>query len=192
MKMFATLLIYLLLAGGGMLICDGMWLKAKAMLAQFLLRDAWEETVRTGVSVKPWPWADSWPVARLWVPRLDIDRIVLEGDSGEVLAFGPGHISASATPGARGNCVLTGHRDTSFTFLEHLIPGDTLTVEGADGRRTTFTVTMSQVEHRSNLYFEEVDSPWLTLVTCYPFNAVRPGSDQRYVVFARLIEEGEA
>ena len=191
MKMFATLLIYLLLAGGGMLICDGMWLKAKAMLAQFLLRDAWEETIRTGVAVKPWPWADSWPVARLWVPRLDIDRIVLEGDSGEVLAFGPGHISASATPGARGNCVLTGHRDTSFTFLEQLIPGDTLTVEGADGKRTTFTVTMTQVEHRSNLYFEEVDSPWLTLVTCYPFDAVRPGTDQRYVVFARFIDKGE-
>lgn len=191
MKMFATLLIYLLLAGGGMLICDGMWLKAKAMLAQFLLRDAWEETIRTGVAVKPWPWADSWPVARLWVPRLDIDRIVLEGDSGEVLAFGPGHISASATPGARGNCVLTGHRDTSFTFLEQLIPGDTLTVEGADGKRTTFTVTMAQVEHRSNLYFEEVDSPWLTLVTCYPFDAVRPGTDQRYVVFARFIDKGE-
>ena len=189
MRMVATLVVYLLLAAGGMLICDGMWLKAKAMLAQFLLRDAWEETIRTGVAVKPWPWADSWPVARLWVPRLAIDRIVLEGDSGEVLAFGPGHISASATPGARGNCVLTGHRDTSFTFLRHLIPGDTLTVEGTDGRRTVFTVTASQIEHRSNLYFEEADSPWLTLVTCYPFDAVRPGTDQRYVVFARLMEE---
>lgn len=192
MKMLSTLVVYLLVAGGGLLICDGMWVKGKAMLAQHLLRNAWEETVRTGVAVKPWPWADSWPVARLWVPRLDVDHIVLEGDSGEVLAFGPGRVSASATPGSKGNCVLTGHRDTSFTFVKNLIPGDTLTIEGTDGRRTLFTVTETQVAHRSTLYFEEADSPWLTLVTCYPFESIRPGTDQRYVVFARLHQERSA
>lgn len=188
MKMVMTLVLYALLAGGGLLICDGMWLKAKGMLAQHLLRQAWEETVRTGVAVKAWPWADSWPVARLRVPRLGIDHIVLEGDSGEVLAFGPGHLSSSAAPGGQGNCVLSGHRDTSFTFLQKLEPGDTLSIEAADGRSHTFQVTSTHVEQSQGLYFEQSDSPWLTLVTCYPFNAIQPGTDQRYVVFAKLRE----
>jgi len=169
-----------------LLICDGMWLKAKAVLAQHLLRQAWEETVRTGVAVKAWPWADSWPVARLRVPRLGIDHIVLEGDSGEVLAFGPGHLTGSAAPGGPGNCVLAGHRDTSFTFLQKLEPGDTLNIEDADGRSHTFQVTSSHVENNQGLYFEQSDSPWLTLVTCYPFDAIQPGTDRRYVVFAKL------
>jgi len=161
-------------------------LKAKAVLVQYLLRQAWEETVRTGVAVKAWPWADSWPVARLRVPRLGIDHIVLEGDSGEVLAFGPGHLTGSAAPGGPGNCVLAGHRDTSFTFLQKLEPGDTLNIEDSDGRSHTFQVTSSHVEHNQGLYFEQSDSPWLTLVSCYPFDAIQPGTDRRYVVFAKL------
>ena len=69
----------------------GAWIHAKAMLAQSLLETAWSETLRTGKEVKPWPWADTWPVARLTVPRLGIRRIVLAGASGSSLAFGPGH-----------------------------------------------------------------------------------------------------
>ncbi len=189
-KMIMTLVIYLLLAGGGMLICDGMWLRAKALLAQYLLRQAWEETVRTGVAIKPWPGADSWPVARLRVARLGIDRIVLEGDSGEVLAFGPGHLTGSAVPGGQGNCVLSGHRDTSFTFLKELRPGDTVSIQATDGSNYDFLVTSSHVRKNQGLYLERSDSPWLTLITCYPFDAVRPGTDRRYVVFARLQQQG--
>jgi len=189
MKMIMTLIVYLLLASGGLLVCDGMWIKVKAVLAQHFLRQAWEETIRTGVAVKPWPWADSWPVARLQVARLGIDHIVLEGDSGEVLAFGPGHIAGSAAPGGRGNCVLAGHRDTSFTFLQQLRLGDTLTIESVDGRNYNFQVTSTHVGQSDGIYFEQSDQPWLTLVTCYPFDAILPGTDQRYVVFARLQEQ---
>ncbi len=184
--------VYLLLAGGGLLVCDGMWLRVKAMVAQKLLHNAWEETVRTGIAVKPWPWADSWPVARLTVGRLGVDHIVLEGDSGEVLAFGPGHISESADPGREGNCILAGHRDTSFTFLEKLQPGDTLNIQASNGKIYDFQVTSSHVRQNNGLYLEQSDSPWLTLITCYPFNGVQPGTDQRYVVFARLQSHGES
>lgn len=189
MRMIATALLYLLLAGGTMLICDGIWLKAKAVVAQHLLRQAWEETIRTGVAVKPWPWADSWPVARLRVERLGIDHVVLEGDSGEVLAFGPGHLSGSAQPGGRGNCILSGHRDTSFTFLQKLLPGDIVDIEAPDGRTYAFQVTSAHIRRNDGLFIEQSELPWLTLVTCYPFEAIRPGTDQRYVVFARLVDK---
>lgn len=191
-RMIMKLTVYLLLACGGLLICDGMWLRVKALVAQRLLHHAWEETVRTGVSVKPWPWADSWPVARLRVGRLGVDHIVLEGDSGEVLAFGPGHLTNSAVPGSRGNCILAGHRDTSFTFLQELQPGDTVHLEAVNGRDYAFQVTSAHVRQNRELYLEQSDSPWLTLITCYPFNAVQPGTDQRYVVFARLQEHNES
>jgi sortase A len=185
-KMIMTLVVYLLLAGGGLLVCDGMWLRLKAVLAQQLLHNAWEETVRTGLYVKPWPWADSWPVARLRVGRLGIDHIVMEGDSGEVLAFGPGRLAAGAEPGAPGNCILAGHRDTSFTFLRKLQPGDTVSIQAVNGRSYDFTVTSAHVREKRGLYLEQSDSPWLTLITCYPFDGLQPGTDQRYVVFARL------
>lgn len=179
---------YGLLVVGGFMVCDGMWLKAKAVLAQHLLRHAWEETQRTGVAIKPWPWADSWPVARLKVSHLGVEHIVLEGDSGEVLAFGPGHLSSSAFPGKAGNCVLAGHRDTSFTFLERLLPGDRVELETIDGNLYTFQVTATTVTDKKNLYLEDTETHWLTMITCYPFNSLDNGTDQRYVVFARLKE----
>jgi sortase A len=191
-EMIIKLTVYLLLVAGGFMVCDGMWLRVKAIVAQKLLHSAWEETVRTGVSVKPWPWADSWPVARLRVERLGIDHIVLEGDSGEVLAFGPGRLTNSAVVGSSGNCILAGHRDTSFTFLQELEPGDTVNLEGASGRSYTFQVTSAHVRNNHGLFIEQSDSPWLTMITCYPFNAIKPGTDQRYVVFARMLGSTES
>ena len=99
-------------------------------------------------------------------------------------------MTGSAAPGGLGNCVLAGHRDTSFTFLQQLQPGDTVTVEALDGRSHEFQVTSAHVRDSRTLYLEQSDSPWLTLVTCYPFEAIRPGTDQRYVVFARLQGQG--
>jgi sortase A len=191
-QLIFKLTVYLLLIAGGLMVCDGMWLRVKAIVAQKLLHSAWEETVRTGISVKPWPWADSWPVARLRVGRLGIDHIVLEGDSGEVLAFGPGRLTNSAVVGSSGNCILAGHRDTSFTFLRELQPGDTMSLEAASGKSYTFQVTSTHVKNNQGLYLEQSDSPWLTLITCYPFDAIQPGTDQRYVVFARMLESTES
>lgn len=184
-KMIVTLVV-VVLAGGGLLVCDGMWLRLKAVVAQKLLHHAWEETIRTGLYVKPWPWADSWPVARLRVGCLGIDHIVMEGDSGEVLAFGPGRLSNGAEPGTPGNCILAGHRDTSFTFLQKLQPGDTVNIQAVNGRSYAFEVTSAHIREQRGLYLEQSDSPWLTLITCYPFDGVQPGTDRRYVVFARL------
>lgn len=185
-KMIMTLVVYLLLAGGGLLVCDGMWLRMKGMVTQKLLRYAWQETVRTGLHVKPWPWADGWPVARLRVGRLGIDHIVMEGDSGEVLAFDSGSSANSTEPGSPGNCILAGARDTSFAFLQKLQPGDTVNIQAVNGRSYDFTVTAAQVREKREVYPEKSDSPRLTLISCYPFDGMQSETSQRYVVFARL------
>ena len=101
-------------------IGQGTYIHAKALLAQVLLEAAWLETRHGIKEVKPWPWADTWPVSRLSVPSLGVSRIVLAGASGQSLAFGPGHLFSSAEPGEQGNVIIAGHRDTHFTFIKNI------------------------------------------------------------------------
>lgn len=183
---------FLCLVVAGLCITDGLYLKGKAILAQHLLLRAWEKTADLGTPVKPWPWADTWPIARLQVERLGIDCIVLEGDSGEVLAFGPGHISASARPAAAGNCVLVGHRDTTFRFLEDIEKGDILTLRTFREHERSYKVVSTMVKESSEVLLKESVTPWLTLITCYPFGALQSGGNERFVVFAREYPSGGA
>lgn len=112
---------------------QAIWIHAKAELAQVLLERAWQQSLTQDQPVKPWPWADTWPVARLTSPRHQVQLIVLDGASGATLAFAPGHMAGSASPGEIGNTVLSAHRDTHFSFLEHLRMGDELGLETPDG-----------------------------------------------------------
>lgn len=80
-----------LLAAGAWQSGRGAWIQAKAVLAQVLIAQAWSRTLNGEAKVKPWPWADTWPVAKLAVPRLGLEYYVLEGADGSAIAFGPGH-----------------------------------------------------------------------------------------------------
>ena len=68
----------------------GAYIPIKAELAQYLIHRAWVESIATGEQVKPWGWADMHPVLRLQSENHNQDLIVLAGDTGNVLAFGPG------------------------------------------------------------------------------------------------------
>lgn len=177
------------------LLCFGFWqlgqgayIPAKAWLAQELMQRAW---VRTGLGVSratPWPWADTWPVARLTARSGDVDLIVLAGGSGRTLAFGPGHLSASAMPGEIGNTVIAGHRDTHFRFLEGLETGELLSLESNTGIRHVYEVASIEiVDSRKGALLLDTDSAVLSLVTCYPFHARDTGGPLRYVVTARML-----
>ena len=166
-----------------------LWIEAKAVVAQLLLRAAWAETGATGDPARPWPWADTWPLARLEAPRLGIYQIILAGASGRTLAFGPAHIGASAAPGTGGNVVISGHRDTHFRFLQDLVPGDRLSIATPDGGSRAYTVTATEVVHVDNARLPMATPiPRLTLVTCWPFDALVPGGPMRYVVVAEASE----
>lgn len=162
-------------------------IEAKAWLAPLLIEDAWQQTLRAGTAgVKPWPWADTWPVARLQVPEQAVDLLVLAGDSGNALAFGPGHARASAPLGSNGLAVVGGHRDTHFAFLRQLQPAATLRLQLPDGALREYRVESAEVvdSHRVALQREAGDER-LLLVTCYPFDTLRVGGPLRYVVRAR-------
>jgi sortase A len=59
--------------------------------------------------------------------------------------------------------------------------------------RRWYRVKAAQVLDKKETWVTSQDGPTrLTLVTCYPFDALRPGGDQRYVVFANAIERAAA
>jgi len=180
----AACMVLLVIAGAAS-FGAGAYVHAKAQVAQWLLHAAWAESRDTGAPVKPWPWADTHPVARLIAPAQDADVLVLAGASGRTLAFGPGHLDGSAMPGDAGNAVITAHRDTHFRFLRAINPGDELVVERADGGMRHFRIRGAYVaDHRELRLPRDTAVPTLTLVTCYPFDAVNPGGPLRYVVVA--------
>ena len=164
---------------------NGVYIYAKAAAGQALLHWAWSRSASTGAPAKPWPWADTHPVARLIAPSADADVLVLAGASGRTLAWGPGHLDDSAPPGATGNTVLSAHRDTHFRFLQRVVPGDTIVLEVPEGARRSYRVRDVFVADVQSLRIpRDTPMPTLTLVTCYPFDALVPGGPLRYVVVA--------
>jgi len=164
----------------------GFWIPAKSWLAQWLIERAWAEAMASGKPAPPWPWADTTPVARLLVPSLGIDEIVLEHATGRSLAFGPGHLDGSAAPGGPGLAVVSGHRDTSFRFLADLRVGSELRLQRADGIWVTYRITATDVIDVRTARLPRLINgpPRLALATCYPFDAMLPGGPLRYVVWA--------
>jgi len=193
----------LVLAGIGVaLTAQGAWIQAKAHLARFLVAAAWERTLAAerapsgavgaadGPGHKPWPWADHWPVARLVFPARHKDLIVLEGDTGNVLAFAPGHAPGSGLGADPRAVVISGHRDTHFRFLGDLSPGETVELETAGGRRAYRVDGARVVDSREGGIRIDGQGGRLFLVTCYPFGALRPGGPLRYVVTAAPADGG--
>ncbi|HEY5627570.1 MAG TPA: sortase, partial [Nitrospira sp.] len=140
LSLFNRLLVVCLVVVGLWQVGEGSWIYAKAGLAQLLLQRAWSRTLAGELAVKPWPWADTWPIARLVVLTHGIDQIVLEGAYGRTLAFGPGHVESGTPLENGGTIILTGHRDTHFGFLKQLKPGEPLMIQTVTGSWQTFTV----------------------------------------------------
>jgi sortase A len=164
------------------LAMQALWLPAKAALAQVLLDAAWRQSLAAGDSRRPWPWADTHPVARLGFERGGVSQVVLAGDSGRTLAFGPGWAESSAAPGLAGTTVLSGHRDTHFRWLQTLREGDEVVLETRSGRRRYHVVARRVADARTERLAVPANTDQLLLVTCWPFDATAPRGPLRYLV----------
>lgn len=180
------LAIAALVALGVALLAAGFWLPAKAELAQHLLNHAWQRTTNGDAAARPWPWADTHPIARLTLPDSTEPLTVLAGASGRNLAFAPAWLDGSAEPGADGVTVIAGHRDTHFRALATLAAGDELTLERPDGSVLKYEVAALDVVDSARAELRlDADESIVVLVTCWPFEAVTVGGSWRYVVTAR-------
>ena len=174
---------FALLSTGGALLGQQAWLLVKAGVAERLIERAFVAHLEDGRVHLPWRWADTWPLARIEVPRLGVTRTVLAGASGSTLAFGPGHVDGTALPNRSGNSALAGHRDGWFAFLQELETRDRVVLT-THGEVRVYTVVETGVR---SMWDVEVLEPsagrQLTLITCYPFDGP-PGGPWRYVVTA--------
>ena len=187
MRALRRLIVPVLLATGAALVGSAFYIPAKAAVAQILLERAWDRARSGEANARPWPWADVSPIAVLEVPRLGERSIVLEGASGEAMAFGPGHMSNTPPIGTHGTAVVAAHRDTQFRFLRDVSEGERIVVETTDGRRSAFRVVETLIVRADASGLDPDDSgptgARLALVTCYPFDGVFR-SPWRYVVLA--------
>ena len=183
-----------LLGGAGALLCafglavmaQGLAVPVKARVAQVLLDRAFARSLAEGHPVKPWPWADTVPVARLALPRLGASDVVLSGGSGQALAFGPTVVPNRRARGGVGPdvTILAAHRDTHFAFLRNARAGDAIDVQAIGGAHRRYRVTGFQVVRWDGFAApRDPARPLLALVTCYPFGATEHGP-LRFVVWA--------
>jgi sortase A len=170
----------------------GAYIPVKAEVAQYLIHNAWNTTVSTGTTIKPWLWADMQTVMRLSSKKHDQSLIVLSGDTGNVLAFGPGHNSGSYLLDDGGTIMISAHRDTHFEFLQDVALNDQFELAGLNGRKGAYKVTDIAVidSDKQEIIIDDRQSE-LKLVTCYPFNTLVTGGPLRYVVTASLINDQE-
>ena len=172
-------------AAGTWQVASAAWIHAKAWLAQELIAQSWASAREAGVAPRPWPGADLRPVARLAVPARGIELFVLDNPSPNALAFGPAWVAGTAAPGSAGNAVIVAHRDTHFAFLQRLRADDVIEVDGLHGVHARYRVREATVVGKTETrVLDAADSAQLTLITCYPFDAVRPGTPWRFVVVA--------
>lgn len=162
---------------------DAIWIPVKAELAQHLLERAWLRTLAGEPDAKPWPWADTRAIAILEVPRLGLREIVLEGSSGRNLAFGPTLVNASRLDRSPDR-VLSGHRDTHFSFLKELKTGDLLRLHTTTEIRDYRVRWQEAVDSRKQQLVIDDNMERLTLLTCYPFESAIAGGPLRWVVTA--------
>jgi len=162
-------------------LAQAAWIPVKAGLAQWLIEKNWEQGLVGNRVLRPWPWADTRASAELSVPAHRVRQIVLEGNSGRNLAFGP--VFVDGTLGGR-DLVISGHRDTHFRFLKGLQTGDLIRLTTRQSTRWFEVKFLEVVDSRKAELVIEPGMDRLSLVTCYPFDSLQGGGPLRYVVTA--------
>jgi sortase A len=132
-------------------------------------------------------------LGRLEFPRLGLDLVVFEGSSEATLRKGPGHLPATAWPGApdgAGNCVITAHRDSFFRQLGSARKNDLVRIHGASGISTYRLDERRIVRPEDVSVVAPTSEARLTLITCYPFSWI--GAAPYRLVWSAVPVESQA
>jgi sortase A len=185
----AVLLIFIAVCWG-----QAGFIYAKAQLAQYLISDAWQQSIVSGIPVRPWDWADTYPVATLSINEAQ-PLYVLAGASNRNLAFGPVLLNADlndvdyAHPDEYKafNISIAAHRDTHFSALQHIEYGDPIILDTGKNSVTFIVDEMAIVDEKHLSVLDVDDKQVITLITCYPFDALSSATPLRYVVRGRMV-----
>jgi len=145
-------------------------------------------TTTTTTTPPPPPPDQGDAVARLVIPAIGVDKIVVEGVGREDLKKGPGHYPGTPLPGQPGNAAIAGHRTTygaPFSRVDELRPGDEILVTTRQGS-FRYEVTGTQIVSPSDVWVvEDQGDDRLTLTSCHPKYSAR----QRIIISAALVDE---
>ncbi len=187
MKIYFKRLFFIGLCLSSIGLMRVIYFHVKANVAQYLLESAWDESKNTGILIKPWNWADTWPLLKITIPSIGQINFVLKDASGESLAFGPGLLTPNITPGEKGNSFIAGHRDTHFKNIGLLQIGESIIIENLKGNELIFKIdAILIVDSRLEQPITESAVNRLTLVTCYPFHAQESNTPYRFLVSSLL------
>ena len=146
-------------------------------------------TTETVPAIAPVPEGEA--TARIQIPAIGVDKIVVEGVSLPDLKKGPGHYPETPLPGQEGNAAIAGHRTTygaPFHRLDELEPGDEVTVTTVQGE-FTYEVTETLIVEPTRVdVLDDFGDNRLTLTACHPKYSAR----ERIVVVSHLAEHEEA
>lgn len=124
-------------------------------------------------------------VANIRIPKIGVDKYVVQGVGLADLRKGPGHYPGTPLPGEQGNAAIAGHRTTygaPFNRLDELAPGDDVLVTTLKGS-FTYTVASTHVVKPDQVeVLDPTPTPTLTLTTCNP----KYSASQRLIVVANL------
>lgn len=182
-------LIWLLLSLALIFLGVAFYIPAKAMLAQVLLRQAWSNTLlHHGQINKPWPWADTWPVARLIVPSQDVDQIILHDNAGNSQVFEPVRTVQSYQYKHINVITLNANHGNQFHFLEDVVIGEIIDLQNMQGQYQRYQVqNFHIIDMHNNSARTLQPGRWLIMIAGYPFSETSAGSSQRYVVTAQAV-----
>jgi LPXTG-site transpeptidase (sortase) family protein len=125
--------------------------------------------------------------ARIEIPKIKVDEIVVEGVNQQQLALGPGHMEETAWPGEYGNMVISGHRVTHsrpFYYLDRLKIGDSITIH-TKSQKFTYSVVEKKIVKPTDLsVIEPTKDRILTLTTCNPLFSART----RLIIHAKMYD----
>jgi sortase A len=124
-------------------------------------------------------------VANIRIPKIGVDKYVVQGVGLTDLRKGPGHYPQTPLPGEKGNAAIAGHRTTygaPFNRLDELAPGDDVLVTTLKGSFTYKVATTHVVKPDQVEVLDPTPTPTLTLTTCNP----KYSASQRLVVVANL------
>ncbi|MGH2710913.1 MAG: sortase [Actinomycetota bacterium] len=139
-----------------------------ATLAQQSLETEWAGIVASGGSPAP---IVGEPVAKIVIPRIGLERVVLEGEDRGVLRKAPAHAPGTPLPGGAGNSVIRGHRllwSGPFRDLDKLGLGSEIHVQTVEGTAVYLVAGIFRQDGRRVDMFEDTTLPYLTLVTSDP------------------------
>ena len=124
---------------------------------------------------------------RIIIPSIQIDAPIVQGDGWEQLRRGVGQHVGTASPGQKGNLVLSAHNDIFgeiFKDLDMLLPGDTVTINTM-GEQFTYVINETEIVEPTAVYvMDTTTAPTLTLISCYPYLI----DNKRIVIFGELRE----